>query len=166
MFLKRFGAALGAVLVVIALVIEILVPERQVAFWTIGLFGALLLIGGLVLNRSAVRATLGGKKARAAGGSLGYTLTVLVVLALVNFLAIRHHKRFDLTEGGQFSLSEQTIKVLESLPREVSVTAFYPDAEPTKQKFDDLMEEYKYHSHKLTVRNIDPFTHPGDAKRY
>ena len=111
-------------------------------------------------------ALLKGKRARAAGASAGYVLTVLAVLVLANFLAGRHHKRFDLTENQSFSLSEQTVKVLEGLPREVTVTAFFREAEPSKQKLEDLLTEYRYHSPKLTVRFIDPDTHPGDAKRY
>jgi len=118
---------------------------------------------GLVLNRDRVVAALRGKRARGAGASAGYVLTVLAVIVLANFLSTRHHKRFDLTENKAFSLSEQTIKVVESLPREVAVTAFYREAEPARQKLEDLLAEYRYHSPKLTVRYIDPDTHPGET---
>ena len=165
-FLKGSAAGFGALLLALAFVLSGVVPERGAYVASIAVFGFVLLVAGLWLNRDRVVAVLKGKKARAAGASAGYTLTVLAVLILINFLAGRHHKRFDLTESKQFSLSEQTIKVLESLQREVSITAFYADAEPTKSKLEDLLGEYKYHTRRLNVQYIDPFTHPGDAKRY
>ena len=165
-FLKGYATGFGALLLALAFILSSLVPERRVYVWSVGVFGTLLLAAGLLLNRDRVVALARGRRARAAGASAGYALTVLAVLLLVNFLAARHHRRFDLTESKEFSLSEQTVKVLESLPREVRVTAFYADAEPTKSKFDDLVGEYQYHTRKLTVQTIDPFTHPGDAKRY
>ena len=116
-FLKGYAAALGATLLIVAAALSTFAPERRALVWSVSIFGLVLFAVGLVLNRARVVASLKGKRARAAGASAGYTLTVLAVVVLVNFLAARHHKRFDLTEGQQFSLSEQTIKVLESLPR-------------------------------------------------
>ena len=165
-FLKGYAAGFAALLLVLAIILSSLVPEHGTYVMTVGALGLILLVAGLVLNRDRVVGVLRGKKARAAGASAGYALTVIAVLVLVNFLAIRHHKRYDLTESQEFSLSEQTIKVVESLPREVTVTAFYREAEPTKQKLEDLLAEYQYHSRKLSVHYIDPDTHPGDAKRY
>jgi len=165
-FLRGYATGFGALLLVLAFILTTVVPERSAFIWCVSAFGLALFATGLFIHRARVVAVMKGKKARAAGASAGYALTVLAVLVLVNFLAERHHKRFDLTESKEFSLSEQTVKVLESLPREVSVTSFFPEGEPAKQKFDDLTAEYKYHSRKLNVRNIDPFTHPGDAKRY
>ncbi len=165
-FLKGIGWGLGAILLALAVVVYGMVPEHATYVLAVGAFGLALVVAGLVLNRDRVIAVVQGKKARAAGASAGYTLTVLAVIVLVNFLSARHHRRFDLTESKSFSLSEQTVKILESLPREVTVTAFYREAEPTRQKLQDLLAEYRYHSPKLSVRYIDPDTHPGDAKRY
>ena len=164
--LKGYAIGIGALLLVLSFILSSVVPERGAYVWSVGIFGAVLFVAGCALNREQVLALARGKRTRAAGATAGYTLTVLAVLALVNFLAARHHWRRDLTEGKEFSLSEQTVKVLESLPREVRVTAFYAEGEPTKSKFDDLIGEYQYHTRKLIVQSIDPFTHPGDAKRY
>ena len=122
-FLKSAAGGLGALLIVLAIILSGLVPEHATYVMVVGGFGLALFLTGLVLNRDRVVAILKGKRARAAGASAGYILTVLAVLVLVNFLAARHHKRFDLTENQSFSLSEQTIKVVEGLPREVTVTA-------------------------------------------
>ena len=162
--LRDYGIGSGALLLVLGIVLGSMVTERRVC-WSMGGLGLVLLVAGLALNREQVLAALKGRTARAAGASVGYTLTVVAVVLLVNFLSARHHKRFDLTANAAFSLSEQTIKVLESLPREVTVTAFYQE-DPTRQKLDDLLAEYKYHSPKLSFRYVDPDKNPGEAKRY
>jgi ABC-type uncharacterized transport system involved in gliding motility auxiliary subunit len=164
--LKEYGGWAGAFLAILAIILATLADERAVWILSMGGLGAVLIVAGLALNRERVVAVLKGKRARAAGASVGYTGTVVMVVVLVNFLAVRHHKRFDLTENGAFSLSEQTVKVLQALPRGVTITAFYQEVEPTKQKLQDLLEEYKYRTPKLTVRYIDPDKNPGEAKRY
>jgi len=164
--LRDWGVGVGALCVVLGLILDSIVPERRGYTLAITLFGALLLMAGLILDRRRIGAALRGRTARAAGASVGYTLTVLAVVVLVNFMAARHHRRFDLTENRDFSLSEQTIKVLEGLPREVTVTSFTRETDPGYQKLKDLLEEYTYRTSKLAVKFIDPDRNPGEVKRY
>ena len=163
--LKEGAIPAGALLLVLAIITGTMVPAGWMV-WTIGGTGAVLLAAGLVLDRERVLAALRGRRARAAGASVGYALTVTAVVVLINFLAARHHLRKDLTENQAFTLSEQTLKVLESLPRDVSITYFYTDVQPGKQKLEDLLKEYRIRSRRLTARMIDPDKNPGDAKRY
>src|SRR5258707_2912961 len=53
-----------------------------------------------------------------------YILVVLAVLAAVNFLANRYDKSYDSTANKQFSLSDQTIKVVKGLKSDVQLTYF------------------------------------------
>jgi len=163
--LKDYGAPAGTLILVLSIILGTQAAERWIP-WTLGGFGVLLFAAGAFLDRERLLAVLRGRKARAAGASLGYVLMVLAVLVLVNFLAGRHHVRIDTTENQAFSLSEQTIKVLQGLPREVTLTAFYRDGEPAAQKLEDLLKEYKVHSPRLVTRQIDPDRNPGDVKRY
>jgi ABC-type uncharacterized transport system involved in gliding motility auxiliary subunit len=164
--LRDFGAGVGALLTVLGLIMTSIVPERQHLTLTIAAIGLLVMVAGLALNRARVAAALRGRRARAASASVGYTLVVLAVVILINFMAGRHHKRFDLTENHDFSLSEQTIKVVEGLPREVTLTSFSRETDPGTQKLKDLLAEYSYHNSKLTVRYVDPDKNPGEVKRY
>jgi len=165
-FLKSYATGLGALMLAIGFIATTLVPERRGYVLSVGLFGLALFVTGLLLDRVRVIAILRGRRSRAAGASLGYILTVLAVLLLVNFLAGRHHRRFDTTENKVFSLSEQTTKILEALPRDVTITAFFQDGAPTKERLKDLMEEYQARSPKLKFSFVDPDSHPADAKRY
>ena len=165
-FLKEYAFGLGVVLLVSGLILETVVPERQVYDLSVAGFGLVLAVLGAALNRERILLMLKGRRARAAGASVSYVLTVLAVVVLVNFLAGRHHKRLDLTENQAFSLSEQTDKVLEALPRDVTLTAFVQGDSPTKQKLSDLLEEYKARSSRFKYEFVDPDTHPAEAKRY
>jgi ABC-type uncharacterized transport system involved in gliding motility auxiliary subunit len=164
--LRGYGTGAGILLLVLGFILSTMRPERQAVSLSIGGFGLLLLVSGLILNRERVTAVLTGRRGRAAGASAGYAITVVAVIVLINFLAGRHHARYDSTENKAFSLSEQTLKVLESLPRDVQVTAFFRDSEPTKGRLDDLVAEYRYHSSKLTWRYVDPDKNPGEVGRY
>jgi ABC-type uncharacterized transport system involved in gliding motility auxiliary subunit len=165
-FLKGYSTGIGALLTVAGIILYTTAPGRGAVCLTVGGIGLLLMAAGLVLNRGRLIAFLKGKRGRAAGASAGYALSVVAVLVLVNFLAGRHSGRLDLTENKAFSLSEQTVKVIESLPREVAITAFYRELEPTRQKLEDLLAEYKYHSARLGVKYVDPDKSPGEVKRY
>ncbi|HXU10947.1 MAG TPA: GldG family protein [Candidatus Binatia bacterium] len=165
--LREWGIGLGALVAVIGLVLQSVAPERRV--WTLSItgFGLLLFVAGVVLNAKGIGAALRGRRARAASASVGYTLTVLAVVVLVNFLAARHtFFRKDLTENRDFSLSEQTEKILEGLPREVSLTSFSREGDPGRQKLQDLLEEYTHRSRRLTVRYVDPDKNPAEVRRY
>ena len=79
------------------------------------------------------------------------TLLVLGILAIVNFLSVRHQKRVDLTEQQLYSLSEQTRKVLENLETEVEVMGFFR-TEPARISYQNFMQEFRYVSSGSTTR--------------
>src|ERR1043166_8371143 len=59
------------------------------------------------------------------GNTLVLGAVVVGILALLKVVATTRHQRWDLTANKQFSLSDQTLKVLADLPQPVQVTAFY-----------------------------------------
>ena len=50
-----------------------------------------------------------------------YILVIIAVLGAVNFLANRYDKSFDTTANKQFSLSDQTVKVISKLQRDIHI---------------------------------------------
>jgi len=82
--------------------------------------------------------------------------TVIVVLALlvaVNYLASRRNKRWDLTANQQFSLSDQTKRVLQTLDAPLKVRVF--DRPSEFDRFRERLNEYAYISKQLSVDYID-----------
>lgn len=91
-----------------------------------------------------------------------YILVIILVLAAVNFLANRYDKSYDSTKNKQFSLSDQTIKVVKGLKSDVKFTYFgQTDSFPQAK---DLLERYSAMSPKLSVTYVDPVKKPSVAK--
>ncbi|UCD83849.1 MAG: GldG family protein [Deltaproteobacteria bacterium] len=94
------------------------------------------------------------------------TLIVIGILVLVNFISARHYQRFDLTEAKLFTLSDQTVKVINGLRDEVQVTAFFQEDRPEREEFDDLIESYCSRSDKIKVKFVDPDRNPAIVREY
>src|SRR5260370_6791079 len=83
-----------------------------------------------------------------------YVLVVSAVLAAGNSLANRYDKSYDSTANKQFSLSDQTIKVVKGLNRDVQFNSFGPHNEFRVAR--DTLDRYSSLSPKLHVAYIDP----------
>jgi ABC-type uncharacterized transport system involved in gliding motility auxiliary subunit len=91
-----------------------------------------------------------------------YTLVILAVLAAINFLANRYPKTYDATANKQFSLSDQTLKLVKGLKGDVQV--YYFDEATRFPQARDLLDRYSALSPKLHVTYIDPVKKPQAAK--
>src|SRR5215471_11529588 len=92
----------------------------------------------------------------------GYIIVIIAVLAAVNFLANRYSKTYDSTSNKQFSLSDQTTKVVSGLKNDVKITYF--DDQTRFPQAKDLLDRYSALSPKLKVEFIDPVKKPQQAK--
>ena len=127
--------------------------------------GAGLILAHLVANFSKLRVATKTRAARFGGAAVLMTLLVLGILAIVNFLSVRHQKRVDLTEQQLYSLSEQTRKVLENLETEVEVMGFFR-TEPARISFQNFMQEFRYVSSRFNYEGVDPEEDPGKTSQY
>jgi len=91
-----------------------------------------------------------------------YILVIVAVLAAVNFLANRYNKSWDSTANKQFSLSDQTVKVVKNLKRDVKITYF--DESTRFPQARDLLSRYQTLSPKLEISYIDPVRKPQVAR--
>lgn len=87
---------------------------------------------------------------------------VIALLAGLNFVAGRTHKRWDLTTNQQFSLSDQTRRILGALkePLTIEIYSRTSDFAP----FRDRLGEYTYASPKVAVQYIDVDREPSRAR--
>jgi ABC-type uncharacterized transport system involved in gliding motility auxiliary subunit len=90
----------------------------------------------------------------------------LGILILANFLADRHHRRVDLTETGEYTLSPQTIQILSDLDEPIKVTAFFTQGDYGEQELKDLLTEYSYRTDKISYEFVDPDIDPFTAQQY
>ncbi|HEY7067835.1 MAG TPA: Gldg family protein [Chloroflexota bacterium] len=127
-----------------------------------------LLVGIYVaIEPGEVTSTLATRGARYGGNAVLVAVVFLGILALLNFLAIRHSQRWDVTASGVNTLSEQTQKVLDGLPSPVHVTAFVSPDDRQTPAIENLLRNYEVNSGgKLSWEEIDPATQPGAAQQF
>ena len=78
-----------------------------------------------------------------------YTVIVIAILGVVNFLAQRYNKSFDSTANKKYTLSDQTAKVIKNMQGDLAIT--YWDRPTGFDNAKDLFDRYKGLSPKVTV---------------
>jgi len=89
---------------------------------------------------------------------------IAALLVGINYLAIQHHLRWDLTATREHSLSPQTIKVLRTLPGTVQAVAF-PNSD-SAPAYRALFATYQYYTKAFQYRLVDPDRSPDEAQKY
>ena len=91
-----------------------------------------------------------------------YVLVAFAILAAVNYLAVQYNKTYDATKDKLYSLSDQTLKVLHNLDRDVKI--YYFDKKTQFQRARDMLTRYSNATTKVTVEYIDPDSRPEVAQ--
>lgn len=133
--------------------------------WNLSLLiaGAVLLAVSIAFNFGDIIAYFRGRSGRLSANMALLSVAVIGLISIVNFLGYRHHKRFDLTAEGLYSLSDQTKKVLAGLQKDVKIIKF--DKQDDTQ-LADQMNEFKYQTKRLSFERIDPQQRPEMARQY
>src|SRR5688500_15277292 len=104
-----------------------------------------------------------GRNARYGAIASVSVLAVLGILTILNYLSQeRFNKRWDLTENQQYSLSEQTIKLLQNLDAPVTFRVF--DQNTNLEGYRPRLAEYEYHSNRVSSEYIDMDAQPTQAR--
>jgi ABC-type uncharacterized transport system involved in gliding motility auxiliary subunit len=138
-------------------------PWLPQALWAVG---GILVLSYALLRPEEVRTALAGRQVRYGGNALLASVAFIGILILLNVLAARYNKRFDLTASKQFTLSKQTKQVLATLQEPVQITAFLSGTDVRRQELEGLLTEYTNASDKIRFRFVDPDREPGVARQY
>ena len=153
---------IGTLLVFASVGIRFLKPElaqyQQYAAWA-GLALVLVYMAGQWRD---IATFYEGRGAKYGTLSIVSILVFAAILVAVNYLASRQNKRWDLTSNQVYSLSDQTVKILQTLDAPVKFTVF--DQETSLDMHRDRLEAYTYTSPKVTAEFIDPVKNPLRAK--
>jgi ABC-type uncharacterized transport system involved in gliding motility auxiliary subunit len=94
--------------------------------------------------------------------SILITVVVLAIIVIVYLVTLDRNKRFDLTQIKRFTLSDQTVKVLEGLEGPVHAYAFYSkQMDPTGggiEEYGELLLEYGGKTEKVKTSNEEGVT--------
>jgi ABC-type uncharacterized transport system involved in gliding motility auxiliary subunit len=92
-----------------------------------------------------------------------YIIVIIAVLAAVNFLANRYSKAYDATKNKEYSLSDQTIKIVKTdVKSPIKMIYFGNTSEFGTAR--DLLDRYAALSPKIDVQYVDPVKKPQIAK--
>ncbi|MCT7957455.1 GldG family protein [Laspinema palackyanum] len=104
------------------------------------------------------------RSAQAGTNAFVATISVLVILGLINFLGVRYTERFDLTENQRFTLAPQSQQLVRNLPQPVKVWVFAGEPERGDQ---ELLENYRRQAPNLfDFQYVDPSRQPTVARQF
>jgi ABC-type uncharacterized transport system involved in gliding motility auxiliary subunit len=126
--------------------------------------GGALLVFYLVFNLKEVLAFVTSRGALQTANAVVMCVLVLGLLGAANYVAGKRTWRKDVTAAKQFSLSDQTKKVLGALQEDLKITAFYQAGE--QDRVTDQFKEYASVTPKFKYEFIDPDKKPDMAKRF
>jgi ABC-type uncharacterized transport system involved in gliding motility auxiliary subunit len=152
----------GVALVVAAVVIRFSRPELQ--RWSQGLaLGGLIVTALYTLTQwRDISRSFSGRGIRYGSMSIASVVLMLGLLVGVNYMAKRHNKRWDLTAGNQFSLSDQTKQILTKLAKPLKIQAFYAQ---NVDEVRDTLDAYVYLSKQVAVDYVDAERNPTEAQK-
>ncbi len=128
--------------------------------------GLLSLLVFLYINYTKVR-VFASRRSTKHGANMAVMIAIFfVIIGLIGIMSVSYKIRVDLTRTGRYSLSQQTVKILNSLENDVEAIAFYRNDERSRQAMHDLLEEYSYHTPKFKFWFVDPDRRPIETAKY
>ena len=100
------------------------------------------------------------------GATVGVALS-LGVVALLNILGDRHHKRIDVSEDNRFTLASQSVDVLDELTesgKRAAVRVFMSDQEGVP--YQELLREFEYGADDFGFEVVDPQKEALQVRQY
>ncbi len=153
-----------AILILTGICIYLFSETMTLMRWLPSILGLLTLLGIIIYDFNYISGKVNTRSFKYTTNAIVYSIIIIVITGLINFIVFKHDKQWDLTQNKRFSLSEQSIKLLKNLKSEVEIIMFYPDI--SKMQFNDLFKQYSYHSDKFKTQFYDINKNPQLAKRY
>ncbi len=171
--LKRYSSLIaygGLILLSVSLMAYIVAQRVEIWAQVALVVGAALLVLYLVVEAGRIHTSLTGRTARYGSNALLLSLAFVGIMVMVNVLSARYYGRWDVTASGQYSISEQTVNILQGLQEPVRVIGFFSTANPyqfeVQTELENLLKSYTKHTDKLSYEFVDPDLKPGSARQY
>ena len=103
------------------------------------------------------------RSTQAGTGALISTVSVFVILGLLNFMAVRHLYRVDLTDTGRLSIASETQQILKNLKQPVTLYLFDKEQSPEDR---ELLQNFRRQSQNFSFEFVDPDANPALAKKF
>ncbi len=148
---------LGIVLLILSVVMDAILVDTLVIANGLLVAGLLITIAGAYLLRAELN--LFFKKQR--GEAIAWSVGMVGIVVAICYLSIKYPFRIDMTEGDLYSLSAETIDMLESLETPVHISFFH---DPMMRDTVEFYQEIASKSDQVTVEFHDPMLNPSIAR--
>ncbi|MEL7505974.1 MAG: Gldg family protein [Cyanobacteria bacterium J06554_1] len=125
--------------------------------------GLVLALVSLVLGGFGYRSFWQNRSTQAGTNAVLATLSMLLILGMVNFISVQYAPRIDLTEAGLFTLAPESRSVVTNLDQPVNVVVFDSAFNPNDEQ---LLDSYRTFNDNLTYEHINPFQDPAAAREF
>lgn len=121
-------------------------------------------IGAIWIGRAGIQHTLSRRATRYGLNSLFMSLVVFAIVVTLNLIAVNHDQKIDVTKNKLHTLSEQSIKIVKSLTRDVKLRAFISPMQ--MQEYADVFDKYAYYSKHIQKEFVDVDKDPLSVRKY
>lgn len=94
-----------------------------------------------------------------------FIILLITITILLAWLSHYYSLQADWTRDGRHTLSEISVKVLDSMPEVIKVTAFASSQEGIRTSIQELFERYQRYKSDVVLKFIDPTTSPTEARK-
>ncbi|MBV9266153.1 MAG: GldG family protein [Acidobacteriaceae bacterium] len=108
--------------------------------------------------------SVAARQARYGATASLYTIVILAILVAVNWLGNRYNKSWDTTSNKQFTLSQETKKVIQGLKQDATIS--YIDRPSGFQQAKATLDRYANLSPKVHVQYVDLIRNPTVASAF
>lgn len=153
----------GLVMTMAGLIAESMTKSGSILYIGLIVTGSILIIIWLSYLLVARRSFWQRRSSQAGTNALVSTLSLIIILGIINFLAVRYLTPIDLTENQLFTVSSQTQKIVKNINEPVKVWLFVKSPNPRDK---DLLANYRRYNEKFEFEFVDPDTNLGLTKQF
>jgi ABC-type uncharacterized transport system involved in gliding motility auxiliary subunit len=164
--LASYAGAAGTGLLVAAALLRLVQPGRADLALSFAIGGLALEALFLTSHREAISRLFALRSTKEGANAVVLVLLVAGIVVAVNVIAGWHHEQWDFTAARQHSLSDQTTRVLESLPADVEIVLFDNPGSARAAAAREILNLYDDASERVRAFVIDPEAQPGRALEY
>jgi len=93
------------------------------------------------------------------------TAIFVTVVIIANVIVSSFDIQFDLTNNGLYTLTEDTIDLVEGLEEDVNIYTLYANGYE-QDVVPQIIDKYANYSDHIIIENVDPYADPGFVARY
>ncbi len=154
---------LGVVLVLAAVAVRFIKPELTEVYQGLAIAGLVVTLLYTLSQWRDISRSMSGKGAKYGSVAAGSVVLMLGIIIAINYIGKRQTKRWDLTGGGVFTLSEQSKKIVGDLKQPLNIRVYHEGGKINE--VSDKLDLYKQASSNFVVEYIDAEKNPARAQQ-